>query len=196
VVVVTETVFGGIYGSGPPEHPPAPSTVYVVYQPGFAESGKFAPSTIIPIRTATNTPAKPIRIRGLSDVAITPDGKTIYAVTGDGIVPISVATGKPGKPIRADGTSLLPSDTIIPINLATHAVGKPINLSSPVSAIEFTPDGRTAYAPQIRIQGQHSHSDQHRHRHARPADPHRLLLGFYGDHAQREDGLCRHCRRS
>jgi hypothetical protein len=135
----------------------------------------------------------------------------MYAVTGDGIVPISVATGKPGKPIRADGvarivispngktaygTSLLPSDTIIPINLATHAVGKPINLSSPVSAIEFTPDGRTAYAPQIRIQGQHSHSDQHRHRHARPADPHRLLLGFYGDHAQREDGLCRHCRRS
>jgi DNA-binding beta-propeller fold protein YncE len=33
-------------------------------------------------------------------IAITPDGKTVYAAAGNKVVPISTATNRPGKPIR------------------------------------------------------------------------------------------------
>ena len=54
--------------------------------------------TVTPIRTATNTPGKPIRIGLGLNIAITPDGKTLYAAPHE-VVPISTATNTPGKPI-------------------------------------------------------------------------------------------------
>ena len=35
-----------------------------------------------------------------SDIAITPDGKTLYVEGSDTITPISTATNTPGQPIR------------------------------------------------------------------------------------------------
>jgi DNA-binding beta-propeller fold protein YncE len=57
--------------------------------------------TVVPISTATNTAGKPIRIGGSAEeLAITPDGKTLYAVTPENtVVPISTATNTPGPPI-------------------------------------------------------------------------------------------------
>jgi DNA-binding beta-propeller fold protein YncE len=56
---------------------------------------------VIPIRTATGTPGKPIRINGfITTIAITPDGKALYAAAQNMVVPISTATSTPGKPIR------------------------------------------------------------------------------------------------
>jgi len=120
------------------------------------------PATLTPINTATGTPGTPIRLsHGASDIAITPDGKTIYLDAGDGhrgyVTPVSTATGIPGHPIPVSagaGTMTITpngktlyvagTDTITPISTATGTPGQPI----PVAAndIAITPDGKTLYA--------------------------------------------------
>ena len=145
-VAVAATVAGAIHGSGRAGERPSPETVYAVYNSDMVKLFKFTPGVIIPLRAGTAGP--PIRVRGLSGAAITPDGKTIYAVTFDGIIPIRTATGTPGKPIRVrraghgagqivinpNGKAAyfigLFTGKIIPINLVTNTVGKPIRLPS------------------------------------------------------------------
>ena len=61
-----------------------------------------------PIRTATNTAGKPIKVGNWpSAIAITPNGKTAYVSAGNSsrccygrVVPIRIAAGKPGKTIK------------------------------------------------------------------------------------------------
>jgi DNA-binding beta-propeller fold protein YncE len=128
----------------------------LAFGPGWTTH--LRPAAIIPINTATNTPGTPIRLsHGESDIAITPDGKTLYVEGSDTIIPISTATNTPGTPIRIkggfgqmtitpDGKTLYVegSDTIIPISTATNTPGKPIPLAA--EDIAITPDGKTLYA--------------------------------------------------
>src|SRR5439155_4127433 len=79
---------------------------------------------VIPIKTATNKPGKPIYLgtdRAFG-IDMNPNGKTAYvtAMLADVITPINVATHKPGKPIH------------VPIGVFP-------------AVIAFTPDGRTPY---------------------------------------------------
>ena len=68
-----------------------------------------------PISTATNTPGTPIRVSGGEPMTITPDGKTLYVLTGSGtVVPISTATNTPGQPIRVGRPRCLPLIAITP----------------------------------------------------------------------------------
>ncbi|MGO9162478.1 MAG: YncE family protein [Streptosporangiaceae bacterium] len=56
-----------------------------------------------PIATATNTPGKPIKVgRFPLEIAITPDGRTVYVLNhfSDTVTPIATATNTPGKPIK------------------------------------------------------------------------------------------------
>jgi DNA-binding beta-propeller fold protein YncE len=55
---------------------------------------------VVPISTATGTVGKPILIGVGAVIAITPDGKALYAAGQNKVVPISTATNRPGKPIR------------------------------------------------------------------------------------------------
>ncbi len=66
----------------------------------YVANGEGPIGTVVPISTATNTPGKPIRIGLGLGIAITPDGKTLYAAAQNKVVPISTATNTPGKPIR------------------------------------------------------------------------------------------------
>ena len=106
---------------------------------------------VTPINTATNTPGTPIRIPSgpARAIAITPDGKTLYVVTG--------------RPF-----------TVIPISTATDTAGNPIRIGAPraPSQMAITPDGKTLYVvnPDVPRRG---HPDQHGHQHGRHADPHR-----------------------
>ena len=86
---------------------------------------------MVPIRTATNTALKPIKIGtgqpgqpGPSPIAITPDGKTAYVVNliAGTVTPISTATNTPGRPVVVKSS---PGVTLDGIGIA--------------------PDGRTAY---------------------------------------------------
>jgi DNA-binding beta-propeller fold protein YncE len=154
-----------------------PYVVAIVFSPGgktaYVAAGSLGatpptlldPATVTPINTATGTPGKPIRlIHGASDIAITPDGKTVYVGSGGGdgrpgyVTPINTATGTPGAPIRVsagagtmaitpDGKTLYVagSDTVTPVSTATGTPGAPIRVSAGAGTMAITPDGKTLY---------------------------------------------------
>jgi len=130
----------------------------------FTPDGKTAyvsttDGTVTPINTATNTPGKPIHIgTGIFEIAIIPDGKTLYAAGVHTITPISTATNTPGKPIYVrrppsamaitpDGKTIYVGSqfAVTPISTATNKVGKPIHIGGGVLETAITPDGKTVY---------------------------------------------------
>jgi DNA-binding beta-propeller fold protein YncE len=72
-----------------------------------------APGEVTPISTATNRPGTPAQVSsgpffkvigGFYSFAITPDGKTIYIISGNGstVTPITTATNTPGQPVKVE----------------------------------------------------------------------------------------------
>jgi DNA-binding beta-propeller fold protein YncE len=130
---------------------------------------------IYPVATATNTIGKPIRagqgVGGYYQMAITPDGKTLYDISwGKGseppsyVIPISTATNTPGKPIKiqsTDATEILmnpdgktvyaigqsATDTteVVPISTATNTPGQPGTAYGAAGGLAITPDGQAIY---------------------------------------------------
>jgi YVTN family beta-propeller protein len=99
-----------------------------LYAGASANSGGYG--MVIPISTTTGKAGKPIKagngrsIAGSSYMAITPDGKTLYAF----------ASGPYG-----------PGNTVTPISTATNKAGKPITVGQWPGAIVVSPNGKTAY---------------------------------------------------
>jgi YVTN family beta-propeller protein len=61
----------------------------------------YGTGTVVPISTATRKAGKALHVGyEPTSIAITPNGKTVYVATVDGVFPISTATNKVGKPIR------------------------------------------------------------------------------------------------
>ena len=109
----------------------------------------------MPISTATNRAGKPIKVPdnpGSGQIAITPDGKTAYLLSGPHtVIPISTATNTPGQPIQLksgcstrlaaepdlsiaitpDGKTAYVAceGAVVPISTATNAPGRPIRLA-------------------------------------------------------------------
>ena len=99
----------GPAGAASPARAAQPVTVY-------AASGS---GTVIPIRAATNTALKAIKVGRLpAAIAITAHGQTAYVVNET-------------------------SGTVTPIRIATNTAGKPIKVGNGAFAIAITPDGRT-----------------------------------------------------
>jgi DNA-binding beta-propeller fold protein YncE len=148
-----------------PEGPHRPPILYV-----YSQNGPGGAGTLTPISTATNTPGRPIHVgnspfsNGMGQVAITPDGRTAYVITGNSVTPVSTATGTAGKPIKVVSRGVFHPDfiaitpdgktvyvatsatyTVTPINTATNTPGKPIRVGWYPGWIAITPDGKTAY---------------------------------------------------
>jgi YVTN family beta-propeller protein len=153
----------------------SPPTAYVV------DTGSVALSdTVTPINTATNIALKAIKVGyGPDAIAITPDGKTAYVVSGaqtcgtcshvpppaDTVTPIRTATNTALKAIKVgihpDAIAITPNGktayvlnsgsgtsgpgTVTPINTATNTALKPITVGKYPVAIAITPNGKTAY---------------------------------------------------
>ena len=124
---------------------------------------------VVPVSTATNTAGKPIVLPSYevgiaSGLAMAPDGRTVYAASGDTLTPISTATDKAGKPISfaeqvagivisKDGRTGYVSNLgtyglagkLFPVNLATRKILAPINLPGVASWMLLTPDGKKLY---------------------------------------------------
>jgi len=124
---------------------------------------------VVPISTATNTAGKAIvlpsyEIGIASGLAMAPNGRTVYAASGDTLTPISTATDKAGRPIRfaeqvadivisKDGRTGYVSNLgtyggpgkLFPVSLATGKILAPINLPGVASSMLLTPDGKTLY---------------------------------------------------
>ena len=121
--------------------------------------------TITPISTRTNRPGRaitlPVGCRRPLELAITPDGRSLYAgCLGSEVVPIRTGTGRAGPAIRLryqvgllgmlpDGKTLYVSHpydgAVTPISTATSRPGKPIMVGRNPTAIAFAPDSRLAY---------------------------------------------------
>ena len=122
-----------------------------------------------PIRTATNTALKPIKVGNRPwDIATTPNGRTAY-VTNQGsgtVTPIRNATNTAFKPIKVgsgpgpiaitpDGKTayVVAAGKVTPIRTATNTALEPIKISGgtgvPVDIV-ITPDGKTAYVNDFR----------------------------------------------
>ena len=139
---------------------PDGKTAYVLADSSPTGSPSHA---VIPIRTATNTAGKAIRVgSGPDAIAITPDGRTAYVANGRSgtVTPIRTATNKALAPITVgsgpDAVAITPdgrtayvangrSGTVTPIRTATNKALAPIRVGSGPDAVAITPDGRTAY---------------------------------------------------
>lgn len=178
VGVVLGLTLGGAVPPARPGQPqpaggarPAGPTAYILTTSG----------TVVPVSLATDRPGRPIRAvrevdsAGGGDIAIAPDGRTVY-VSGYGrfrphgkavseVTPIDIATRAAGRPIRLPGNEgdtgtieLTPDGRtayvinmppgLAPVNLATRTVLRPIRLSSfvPGNEMAIAPDGKMAYA--------------------------------------------------
>jgi hypothetical protein len=136
---------------------PDGTTAYVTYMGGSA-------STIRPVSLATGTVGKPI-LRAPEAVtpwitsAMTPDGRTIYALylRRGTVTPIATATNTPGKPIPVPKpltVGFTPSGRtayvvgggmVTPISTATNTPGATINMGQYAGDWALTPDGSTIY---------------------------------------------------
>jgi hypothetical protein len=156
---------------------PDRKTLYVVDLVPIAagQPPRYQAAIVTPIRTATNTALAPVKLPVLpmgflSDIAITPDGKTAYIVDAVGgwpyanvVFPIDVATNRKLAPIRlkarglatrlvmspGGGTAYVVSArAVTPINTATNKAEPPINIPDRDGLaydIALTPDGKTVY---------------------------------------------------
>jgi YVTN family beta-propeller protein len=116
-----------------------------------------------PVRVATNTPGKTIRtgahVFGPHDLAITPNGRTLYLLGGT-VIPVRTASNTVGKAIRVgsdpSAIAVTPngktayvansgSGTVTPINTATNKAGPAIRVGRDPSALVITPNGKTVY---------------------------------------------------
>jgi DNA-binding beta-propeller fold protein YncE len=131
-------------------------------------------TTVVPIITSARKTSHPVTFAPgpgahPAALAITPDGKTVYAASSLGTVtPIATATGLPGKPIAfgpkdpagtahlaitPDGKTLyaftsdprLTVTTVTPISTATGRAGQPVAVGQGPLAVVFSPNGKTAY---------------------------------------------------
>jgi len=149
---------------------PAGKTVYA----GSVVGRPAAPvNAVVPISTATSKASKPIRIdapgllnAGVSSIAITPAGKTLYAATSTTVYPVNLVTRKTGRAmaprgyqpsviaISPDGKTAwvasinnnTPAGVLTPITIATNTPGKPIRVGAdPVCLLVTT--GHPATSP-------------------------------------------------
>jgi YVTN family beta-propeller protein len=128
-------------------------------------------SVIAEIQTSTNTVVSYLD-GGLDPVnmAVTPDGSTLYVVNNRwitteneaGVTPIDVATGRTGNQLYlasntlGDGIAITPDgktayviddlgDSVTPITTATNTVGTPISVGENPLALAITSDSLTVY---------------------------------------------------
>lgn len=160
---------------GPATASPRSSTVHSIWPHGSRPYKGSGPTgylsscagSVLTINTASNALGPPIPLAGCpGGMAITPDGRTIYATTSgySTVVPIATATNTLGAPIpigdpgfsitmtpngktvyvRTVNTSTW-ATALVPISTATNRAGAPIRISG-MEAIVMAPNGKSLYA--------------------------------------------------
>lgn len=123
-----------------------------VYVSGYLFDGRRG---VLPVSTATGAAGPIIAFQVAGSLAITPNGRTLFAVTGQGVVPIDVATNTPGRPLAVaardvattpDGATVWATTPagMVSIDVATHRIGAPIAGTEAADTVEITPSGGRA----------------------------------------------------
>jgi DNA-binding beta-propeller fold protein YncE len=130
-----------------------------------ASSGRVAYAVepghgVVPINLVTRRPGKLIRDIGAGQLTITPDGKTLYLVDGQGIAPIRTATDSRLRPIQhtvgawailgfspdSQTLYLASSSGIYAVSTATNTVRALIRIPGSVQQLVMSASGKVAYA--------------------------------------------------
>ena len=149
--------------------PATGNTVYVLN--GFMADVQPAgtPGTLTPVNTATGAEGKAAKVAsGSTALAITPDGRVVYALGGSAVTPVitaSVAAGAPIK-IRATAAAMTPDGreayflvptalSVVPVDTATQAMSKPIGTGLLLpAAVAASPNGSFLLYPPPALQRQ------------------------------------------
>lgn len=148
---------------------PSPEGPMVMTPNGrFIYIADYYDNTVTIVRTATKSVVKRIPVNFARALAVSPDGRTVYAAgadpsTGqDEVTPITVATNTAGPPVELaqDGTitslAVTPNgktlyiadysnDVVVPMSTATESVGTPIPVGPNPEAVAITRDGSMIY---------------------------------------------------
>jgi YVTN family beta-propeller protein len=129
----------------------------------YVYTGNYNDSTMSVIDTATNQiVGSPIPTgSGLDSIAIAPNGKTVYATSGDGVITVVDAlsnqvvtsitgtTGLETIAISPDGktayVSSPPEDLVVVVDLQTNQVVGSIPVGDNPIGVAFSPDGKVVY---------------------------------------------------
>lgn len=164
-LAASATLVAGLAGTGP-----AAATAYrhhhvIAYVTTVSNGTR---DMVTPVDTVTGKALKPIPVGGNPDaIAVTPDGKTAYAVNQatSTVTPIRTATNKALRPIHIPGSGgytgviaispngktayvAMGGTVVVPIRTADNKLLKPISTGTVtvVTSMAFTPNGRTLYA--------------------------------------------------
>jgi YVTN family beta-propeller protein len=136
---------------------PNGKTVYV---------GDGGANAVVPILTATNTPLKPIKVRGSGMFAMTPNGRLLYSTSDDDayITPIRTSTNtalrsiyvKPfsyamaitpnGKTVYIAIGGQRDQDQVFPVSVASGKRGRAIQVGNSPESIAITGAGQLTFA--------------------------------------------------
>ncbi|HEY3904974.1 MAG TPA: YncE family protein [Streptosporangiaceae bacterium] len=140
--------------------------LYIAYEQGADEQGADEQGTVIPIRTATLRPGRPIRLAGfLQQLILGPGGRALYVLNDSGrLSRISLPADRVTWSARTaplpttmglapDGRSLYVLGLrrnqrpgyVVPVSTSSGAAGHRIAVGRAPIAIAFGPGGRTAY---------------------------------------------------
>lgn len=113
---------------------------------------------VLPYNIASQTPGTLIPVAAsVFDIALTPDGKTVYVTSATGTYPVDLTTSTVGTSIPSpqghiritpDGTRAFLSNSsgdAVYIDLATNIPFGPISTPSGTSYLAINPDGKTVY---------------------------------------------------
>jgi YVTN family beta-propeller protein len=160
--------------NGAARHQPAPASHGNHATPTlYVAASQDGSGVVTPIDIATGTAGTPIKIGpDAGCLAATPDGKTVYACSGESgwVTPIDTATNKAGRAIRVtqgplqivitpDGRTayVLSQDNVpgtgriagpgflTPVHTATNTPGPRINVGLDPGQVVMSPDGSTVY---------------------------------------------------
>jgi YVTN family beta-propeller protein len=119
--------------------------------------------TVSEIATSTNIVVRTITLAGIRDIAMSPDGATLYATGGGSdnqLYPVDVASGTVGTPITvgsgATALALTPDgskayvatgSSLVPVDLVLGTTGSPIASGFTLGPfqVEMSPSGTTVY---------------------------------------------------
>jgi YVTN family beta-propeller protein len=138
-----------------------PEALAITPNGAYLYVGNYGSSTLSVINTSLNTVSAKIALpSGPRGIAITPDGKTAFLLSGKGISVIRMSTNKvlktispgpsfgTGLAVTPDGTQLFVSNfygTVSIINIVTDKIEKKLTVGYNANAVAISPDGKYAY---------------------------------------------------
>ncbi len=114
----------------------------------YYEAVPNTPDVIVPIDVATDRPLRTIKLppqaNGLCEMAVAPNGRTAYVLTGQYVTPVNLVTGKAEKPVKLTVPCWKAHTVVIGVGKSRIVEHVPAGCDS-TTGLAIDPDGKMAY---------------------------------------------------